>query len=95
MLFLQGHGVSTVYAVKIFKQYGQDAIEVVSCNPYQLAQDVYGIGFITADTIARNLGIEPGSPFRYRSGLVHVLTKSRLVEGADFAGGRPSHSPAE
>ena len=73
MLFLQGHGVSTVYAVKIFKQYGQDAIEVVSRNPYQLAQDVYGIGFITADTIARNLGIEPGSPFRYRSGLVHVL----------------------
>ena len=73
MLFLQGHGVSTVYAVKIFKQYGEDAIEVVSRNPYQLAQDVYGIGFITADTIARNLGIEPGSPFRYRSGLVHVL----------------------
>ena len=73
MLFLQGHGVSTVYAVKIFKQYGQDAIAVVSRNPYQLAQDVYGIGFITADTIARNLGIEPGSPFRYRSGLVHVL----------------------
>lgn len=73
MLFLQGHGVSTTYAVKIFKQYGEDAIEIVSRNPYQLAQDVYGIGFITADTIARNLGIAPGSPFRYRSGLVHVL----------------------
>jgi exodeoxyribonuclease V alpha subunit len=73
MLFLQGHGVSTTYAVKIFKQYGEDAIEVVSNNPYQLAQDVYGIGFITADTIARNLGIAPGSAFRYRSGLVHVL----------------------
>ncbi|NET33169.1 MAG: ATP-dependent RecD-like DNA helicase [Cyanothece sp. SIO1E1] len=73
MLFLQGHGVSTTYAVKIFKQYGEDAIATVSNNPYQLAQDVYGIGFITADTIARNLGIAPGSPFRYRSGLVHVL----------------------
>ncbi|EKV01573.1 helicase, putative, RecD/TraA family [Leptolyngbya sp. PCC 7375] len=73
MLFLQGHGVSTTYAVKIFKQYGEDAIEVVSNNPYQLVQDVYGIGFITADTIARNLGIAPGSTFRYRSGLVHVL----------------------
>lgn len=76
MLFLQGNGVSTTYAVKIFKQYGQDAISVVSKNPYQLAQDVYGIGFITADTIARNLGIEPGSPFRYRSGLVHVLNQA-------------------
>ena len=73
MLFLQGHGVSTTYAVKIFKQYGEDAIEIVSQNPYQLAQDVYGIGFITADAIARNLGIAPGSLFRYRSGLVHVL----------------------
>ena len=61
MLFLQGNGVSTTYAVKIFKQYGQDAIAVVSNNPYRLAQDVYGIGFITADTIARNLGIEPVS----------------------------------
>ena len=76
MLFLQGNGVSTTYAVKNFKQYGQDAISVVSKNPYQLAQDVYGIGFITADTIARNLGIEPGSPFRYRSGLVHVLNQA-------------------
>jgi exodeoxyribonuclease V alpha subunit len=76
MLFLQGHGVSTTYAVKIFKQYGQEAIAVVERNPYQLAQDVYGIGFITADTIARNLGIAPGSPFRYRSGLVHVLNQA-------------------
>jgi exodeoxyribonuclease V alpha subunit len=76
MLFLQGHGVSTTYAVKIFKQYGQEAIALVSRNPYQLAQDVYGIGFITADTIARNLGIAPGSPFRYRSGLVHVLNQA-------------------
>ena len=76
MLFLQGHGVSTTYAVKIFKQYGNAAIEVVSRNPYQLAQDVYGIGFITADTIARNLGIAPGDPFRYRCGLVHVLNQA-------------------
>ncbi|NJN00077.1 MAG: ATP-dependent RecD-like DNA helicase, partial [Phormidesmis sp. RL_2_1] len=76
MPLLQGHGVSTTYVVKIFKQYGQDAISVVSKKPYQLAQDVYGIGFITADTIARNLGIEPGSPFRYRSGLVHVLNQA-------------------
>lgn len=73
MLFLQGHGVSTTYAVKIFKQYGQDAIATVTQNPYQLATDVYGIGFVTADAIARNLGIAPDSEFRYRSGILHIL----------------------
>lgn len=73
MLFLQGHGVSTTYAVKIFKQYGDQAIDVVSKNPYQLATDIYGIGFITADTIARNMGVAPDSPFRYQAGITHVL----------------------
>src|SRR5450755_1721052 len=73
MVFLQGHGVSTTYAVKIFKQYGDQAIEVVSNNPYQLATDIYGIGFSTADTIARNMGIAPDSPFRYQAGITHVL----------------------
>jgi exodeoxyribonuclease V alpha subunit len=73
MVFLQGHGVSTTYAVKIFKQYGNQAIDVVSKNPYQLATDIYGIGFITADTIARNMGIAPDSPFRYQAGITHVL----------------------
>src|SRR5436309_9935522 len=53
MLFLRGHDVSTTYAVKIYKQYGDQAIQIVSKNPYQLATDIYGIGFITADTIAR------------------------------------------
>jgi exodeoxyribonuclease V alpha subunit len=74
MVFLQGHGVSTTYAVKIFKQYGDQAIDVVSKNPYQLATDIYGIGFITADTIARNLGLAPDSPFRYQAGITHMLT---------------------
>ena len=74
MVFLQGHGVSTTYAVKIFKQYGDQSIEVVSRNPYQLAADIYGIGFLTADTIARNLGIEPESAFRYQAGITHVLS---------------------
>ncbi len=73
MLFLQGHSVSTTYAVKIYKHYGDQAIEVVSRNPYQLASDIYGIGFITADTIARNLGIAPDSDFRYRAGVIHIL----------------------
>jgi exodeoxyribonuclease V alpha subunit len=73
MVFLQGHGVSTTYAVKIFKQYGEQAIEVVSKNPYQLATDIFGIGFVTADTIARHLGVAPDSPFRYQTGITHVL----------------------
>jgi exodeoxyribonuclease V alpha subunit len=73
MLFLQGHGVSTTYAVKIFKQYGDESIATVTANPYRLATDVYGIGFVTADAIARNLGIHPTSEFRYRAGILHVL----------------------
>jgi exodeoxyribonuclease V alpha subunit len=73
MLFLQDHGVSTTYAVKIYKQYGDAAIETVTHNPYQLATDVYGIGFVTADAIARHLGVAPSSEFRYRSGIIHVL----------------------
>jgi len=73
MLFLQGHGVSTTYAVKIYKQYSDQAIQIVSQNPYQLAADINGIGFITADTIARNLGIAPDSDFRYQAGILHVL----------------------
>ena len=73
MLFLQGHGVSTTYAVKIYKQFGDESITIVTQNPYRLATDIYGIGFVTADAIARNIGIEPHSEYRYRSGLLHVL----------------------
>jgi exodeoxyribonuclease V alpha subunit len=73
MLFLQGHGVSTTYAIKIYKQYGDESISIVTQNPYRLATDIYGIGFVTADAIARNIGIEPHSEYRYRSGLLHVL----------------------
>jgi exodeoxyribonuclease V alpha subunit len=73
MVFLQGHGVSTTYAVKIFKQYGDGAIATVTQNPYQLAADIYGIGFITADKIARSLGVPLDSEFRYRAGITHVL----------------------
>ena len=73
MVFLQGHGVSTTYAVKIYKQYGDGAIATVTENPYQLATDIYGIGFITADKIARSLGVPPDSEFRYRAGMTHAL----------------------
>ena len=54
MIFLQGHGVSTTYAVKIYKQYGENSIATVKTNPYQLAIDIFGIGFLTADKIARS-----------------------------------------
>jgi exodeoxyribonuclease V alpha subunit len=76
MLFLRGHDVSTTYAVKIYKVYGDKSIEIVSKNPYQLATDIYGIGFITADTIARKLGIAPDSDFRYRAGLLYMLSQA-------------------
>ncbi|MEP0914839.1 ATP-dependent RecD-like DNA helicase [Leptolyngbya sp. GB1-A1] len=76
MLFLQTHGVSTTYAVKIYKRYGDESIQIVTANPYRLATDVYGIGFVTADAIARNLGIHPNSEFRYRAGLLHILSEA-------------------
>jgi exodeoxyribonuclease V alpha subunit len=73
MLFLQGHGVSSTYAVKIFKTYGQAAIATVKANPYRLAQDIYGIGFKTADRIAQSLGVPADSPLRAQAGIIHVL----------------------
>ncbi len=76
MLFLRGHDVSTTYAVKIYKQYGDQAIQIVSKNPYQLATDIFGIGFITADTIARKIGIAPDADFRYQAGILYVLSQA-------------------
>lgn len=73
MLFLQGHGVSSTYAVKIFKTYGQAAIATVKANPYRLAQDIYGIGFKTADRIAQTMGVPSDSPLRAQAGIIHVL----------------------
>ena len=64
MVFLQGYGVSPAYAIKIFKQYGREAIAVVRENPYRLAEEVFGIGFLTADKIAEKLGIAKDSPLR-------------------------------
>jgi len=73
MLFLQGHGVSPAYAVKIFKTYGQAAIAAVRENPYRLARDIRGIGFKTADKIARELGVPADSPLRATAGILHTL----------------------
>ena len=73
MLFLQGHGVSAAYSTRIYKTYGQDAVKVVQENPYRLAQDVRGIGCITADKIARQMGIDEHSPHRAQAALEHLL----------------------
>ncbi len=76
MLFLHGHGVSTSRAVRIFKTYGERAIETVRNNPYLLAKDIYGIGFATADQIAQKVGIPRDSLNRARAGIDHVLMEA-------------------
>ena len=73
MLFLHSHGVSTGRAVRIYKTYGEQAIEKVRENPYTLAKDIYGIGFATADQIAHSVGIPKDSQNRARAGIDHVL----------------------
>jgi exodeoxyribonuclease V alpha subunit len=78
MIFLQGHGVSAAYSAKIYKRYGSQSIEIVKENPYRLAHDIYGTGFITADKIAQNLGIDRNSLIRAKAGLMYVL--SQLME---------------
>ena len=75
MIFLQGHGVSAAYSAKIYKQYGDQSIEIVRENPYRLAHDIYGIGFITADKIAQNLGIDRNSLIRAKAGLIYILNQ--------------------
>ncbi len=77
MLFLQEYGVSTLFAVKIFKTYGNDAIKIVQANPYQLSKDIYGIGFFSADKIALSIGLRKDSPQRIRAAITHVLAASR------------------
>jgi exodeoxyribonuclease V alpha subunit len=71
MLFLQSHGVSSGYATKIFKQYGNRSIAIVKQNPYRLATDIYGIGFITADQIAAKLGIAKNAGMRVEAGILY------------------------
>jgi exodeoxyribonuclease V alpha subunit len=80
MLFLQSHGVSTAHAFRIWRQYGDGAVALVRDNPYRLAEEVFGIGFRTADTIARALGVPEDSPQRAEAGVLHAL--GELAEGA-------------
>jgi exodeoxyribonuclease V alpha subunit len=76
MVFLHGNGVSTSRAVRIFKTYGQNAVAVVTENPYRLAQDIRGIGFLSADTIAQKVGIARDSPLRARAGVSYALAEA-------------------
>ncbi len=93
MIFLHSHGVSTSRAVRIYKTYGEDAIEKVRANPYILARDIVGIGFKSADQIAQKLGVPFDSLLRAAAGLDHVLLEAtnaghcalplpQLLEGA-------------
>ncbi len=76
MLFLQGHSITTGLAVKIYKQYGDQAIPIVSRDPYRLATDIFGIGFRTADKIARDLGLPPDAPSRIAAGIIFALNEA-------------------
>ena len=76
MVFLQSHGVGTSRAVRIYKTYGADSIPLVSENPYRLARDIKGIGFLTADQIAETLGIEKTAMIRARAGISYTLTEA-------------------
>ncbi len=77
MMFLQSHGISTLYAVRIFKAYGDQAIATVTEDPYRLARDLYGIGFFSADKVALSIGLETDSRQRIMAGISHVLASSR------------------
>lgn len=76
MLFLHSYGVSTTRAVRIYKTYGNEAIQLITDNPYRLAQDIRGIGFVSADKIAMQLGIDKDSILRARAGLNYTLAKA-------------------
>uniref|UniRef100_UPI003FD8CA6D SF1B family DNA helicase RecD2 n=1 Tax=Alistipes putredinis TaxID=28117 RepID=UPI003FD8CA6D len=85
MLFLQGYGVSTAYAAKIYREYGKESIDKVRENPYRLADDIWGIGFKPADGIAAKLGYENEDPRRCRSGILYTLGQLS-DEGHVYAG---------
>src|SRR5512139_106519 len=76
MVFLYGHGVGTSRAVRIYKTYGADAIALIKENPYRLARDIRGIGFVTADALARKLGIEKTAGIRARAGIAYALMQA-------------------
>ena len=80
LMRLQGMGISAAHAIRIHKHYGSEAVGLVEHNPYQLAMEVEGIGFKTADRIAQTLGVPRGSPFRLQAGIAHAL-QEQAVQG--------------
>lgn len=76
MVFLQSHGVSTRYALKIYKTYGDEAMGLVRRDPYRLARDIRGIGFLTADRIASSMGVPKDAPTRVQAGVLHLLDQA-------------------
>jgi exodeoxyribonuclease V alpha subunit len=103
MVFLHSYGIGTARAVRIYKTYGEQAIEMVKANPYRLSTDIWGVGFATADELALKLGIPRDSPFRAQAAVRHVLSEAasdghvglpeELVR--DRAGALTSISPAD
>lgn len=83
MLFLQSNGISSAYSLKIYKQYGDAAPELIQQNPYRLISDIWGIGFKTADGIGKSLGFTGDDPFRIKAGIVHVLLQA-IKDGHTF-----------
>lgn len=83
-IFLQGYGITARLASKIYKEYGASAIDVVKRNPYQLARDIWGIGFLTADRIAQALGLEHDAPERVEAGLAYALQQAANQEGHTY-----------
>ena len=74
MVFLQEKGASSAFAVKIYKQYGAQSIALITENPYRVAEDIWGIGFKTADSIAQNMGFARESIQRIQAGILHTIT---------------------
>lgn len=74
MVFLHGKGISTAMAIKIYKKYGDNAVPIITENPYRLAGEVWGVGFLTADKIAQNLGVSAKDPRRIAAGILFVLS---------------------
>ncbi len=78
MVFLAGHGIPPGIAVRLHRRYGESALAVIRENPYRLAEEVYGVGFLTADRIAQKLGIASDAPERLAAGLLHALSQAAL-----------------
>ncbi len=87
MVFLQGYGITVNYGIKIFKKYGKDTINIISENPYRLSEDIYGIGFKTADKIASKMGINKESIYRVEAGIKYIIM--------EFAGNGHCYVPKE